>query len=371
MKGIVVPQLNANDESCMIQNFYCKDGEFIHSGDLLASLETSKAAIEIEAEWDGYFHPAAKELTDVKTGEVIAYIFESLEEMNTYKETSISSAAVENNTNYKLSNQAQEFADLHRFSQEELSSLNKKIIKLSDLEELFKRRNEVAEHRMLLTKNQKQVAKTVTVSHTTIPNAFLLMKVYCDEALAGMQELSLMFETIIGFGEVLPVMLASIKDDFPFMYGRMKDEDTFIPAATVNVGVTIDVGTGLYIPVIRSEDLDSIEKAADALMEYKYKAIRNSFAEEDLLAGNITVSLNTSKDVVGVVPIILPGQIGMISVGAVMKELVLQHGEIAEKSYINLGLAYDHRVVNGFYAVEFATRLKSLIETFAVNIQNM
>lgn len=77
MRQIVVPQLNANDNSCLIQNYYCGEGEFIHSGDLITTLETSKAAIDVECEADGYFYPAAKEQTDVKTGEVIAFIFET------------------------------------------------------------------------------------------------------------------------------------------------------------------------------------------------------------------------------------------------------------------------------------------------------
>ncbi|MEK5466399.1 2-oxo acid dehydrogenase subunit E2 [Paenibacillus sp. FSL R7-0210] len=368
MRQIVVPQLNANDNSCLIQNYYCGEGEFIHSGDLITTLETSKAAIDVECEADGYFYPAAKEQTDVKTGEVIAFIFETLQEMNTYKELSVGSAAAESTANYKLSNQAEAFAALHQFSQQELSSLNKKLIKLSDLEELLKQRMNGDEARILLSKNQKQVSKTVAESHTNIPNAFLLMKVYCDEALTGMREIGEQLEVIVGFGEVLPVLLVSIKDEFPLMYGKMKDENTFIPADEVNVGVTIDVGTGLYIPVIKAEHAGSIEHTAEIMMEYKYKALRSSFAEADLMNGTITISLNTSADVVSVIPIILPGQTGMISVGAVMKELVLKEGTVAERSYINLGLAYDHRVVNGFYAVEFLARLKSKIEHFEINV---
>lgn len=38
MRPIVVPQLNANDNSCLIQNYYCAEGEFIHSGDLITTL---------------------------------------------------------------------------------------------------------------------------------------------------------------------------------------------------------------------------------------------------------------------------------------------------------------------------------------------
>ncbi|MFD2877080.1 hypothetical protein ACFTAO_15550 [Paenibacillus rhizoplanae] len=65
------------------------------------------------------------------------------------------SATAESTANYKLSNQAEAFAALHQFSQEELSALNKKLIKLSDLEELLKQRIDGDETRILLSKNQK------------------------------------------------------------------------------------------------------------------------------------------------------------------------------------------------------------------------
>ncbi|WP_379129621.1 2-oxo acid dehydrogenase subunit E2 [Paenibacillus sp. sgz500958] len=368
MRTVVVPQLNANDDSCMIQQFYCKDGEAVQSGDLLATVETSKSAIDIECEVKGYFYPAVKELSDVKTGEIIAFVFESLEEMDRYKESAASSSAVESTAHYKLSNQAQDFADLHRFSHDELASLNKKLIKLSDLEELLALRSDETGNVIHFTKNQKQVSKTVTASYATIPRAFLLLKVYCDEVLVGMKQIGDRLEEIVGFGEVLPVTLASLLDEFPYMYGRIKDEDTFIPAAQVNVGVTIDVGTGLYIPVIKQDSLHSIENVVEVMAEYKFKALRNSFAETDLTDGNITVSLNTSPDVISVLPIILPGQIAMISVGAVMKELALQDGVVIERRYVNLGLAYDHRVINGHYAVDFMTRVKHKLEHFEVSM---
>ncbi|WP_150273117.1 2-oxo acid dehydrogenase subunit E2 [Paenibacillus tepidiphilus] len=370
MQKVIIPQLNANDGECTVQDIHCPAETAVKAGDLLATLETSKAVIDVEAEEAGYFYPLAKAQSELKTGETLALIFASLEELHAFKETAAAeSAAAEAAvlsaaSLYTLSNQAKAFAELHQFTAEELSSLNKKVIKLSDLAGLLEQRELAAPEHMPLSKNQKQVARTVTASYQTIPRAFLLMKVYCDQALAGMRELGARLDEFVGFGEVLPGLLAELRDEFPFLYGSLRDEETFVPAAEVNVGVTLDAGTGLYIPVIRQADLASIERVTEVMAEYKYKALRGSFEGKDLADGCITVSLNTSPDVVSVLPIILPGQTGMLSVGGVMKELALKDGEVSERSYLHLGLAYDHRVVNGFYAVAFLTRLKERLEHF-------
>ncbi|WP_187355118.1 2-oxo acid dehydrogenase subunit E2 [Paenibacillus tengchongensis] len=365
MFEIVVPQLNANDEECTVQAWHTTEEAAVQAGELLATLETSKAVIDVEAESDGYFYPLAKAQSEVKTGETLALIFATVEELRAYQEAAAAQAAVPASfEQYTLSNQARAFAELHQFTAEELSSLNKKVIKLSDLEGLLAGRETAEPEHMPLSKNQKQVARTVTASYQSIPRAFLLMKVYCDGALAAMRELGARLDEFVGFGEVLPGMLSELRDEFPLLYGSLRDEETFLPAAEVNVGVTLDAGTGLYIPVIRQADLSSIERVTEVMAEYKYKALRGSFEGSDLTGGCITVSLNTNPDVISVLPIILPGQTGMISVGGVTKELALQDGEIVERSCVHLGLAYDHRVINGFYAVGFLTRLKERLERF-------
>ena len=115
--------------------------------------------------------------------------------------------------------------------------------------------------------------------YATIPRAFLLMKVYCDDMLRELQLLGEKLEEFVGFGEVLPVMLVPLLEEFPFMFGSFQKDESFLPAVKVNVGVTVDAGAGLYIPVLKHADLLRVERAVEAMTEYKFKALRNSFEE--------------------------------------------------------------------------------------------
>ena len=68
------------------------------------------------------------------------------------------------------------------------------------------------------------------------------------------------------------------------------------------------------------------------------------------------------KDTIFVKPIIFPGQTSMLSVNAIQKEVVLSNHEVKEEEYLNLGLAYDHSIINGFEANSFLTDIKNYEE---------
>lgn len=362
MKKILIPQLNANDSSCGVKQIHFKAGDQVNVKDVLITLETSKAVIDIECKDEGYFYPVAKEEDDLKTGELVAYVFESMSELEEFRSHQTDTEEKKACISYKLSKQAIEFMKEYDFTEEELSSLQKKIIKVSDLEQLLKVREEQAQNVLSFTKNQKQVAKVVTLSNETIPKAFLSMKIHMNAAIAKMQEISDEYDTIIGIGDVLPVVLAALKEEFPFFYGTRKDDSTFVVAKAANIGITIDTGSGLFIPVLKEEQLSSVEQVSETLFEFRYKAMRNEFEAEDLMGGVISISLNTNTDILSVIPIITPGQVAMISAGSVLNELVLEDGAVVQSQYILLGLAYDHRVVNGAYAAEFAAAIKDKLE---------
>ena len=100
-------------------------------------------------------------------------------------------------------------------------------------------------------------------------------------------------------------------------------------------------------------------------------AFRGNFTEKQLSGGTISISLNTEDDVVAGIPIIMPTQLAMLSVGAIMKELAFDEKDenvIVEKKYMNLGISYDHRVINGYEAMKFMNKIKQKIEMFDVNI---
>lgn len=75
MNKIIIQKQNNNDDSYVVYDLI-KDKSKVKIGDLLFSLETSKAEIDVESDYDGYIHlnPSVKEQGAVSVGEIVAII---------------------------------------------------------------------------------------------------------------------------------------------------------------------------------------------------------------------------------------------------------------------------------------------------------
>jgi sugar O-acyltransferase (sialic acid O-acetyltransferase NeuD family) len=72
---VLVPRVNANDDDATLVALHATPWQAVKAGDLLASLETTKASIDVEAEVAGFFYPAAKAGETIKVGVVLGWIF--------------------------------------------------------------------------------------------------------------------------------------------------------------------------------------------------------------------------------------------------------------------------------------------------------
>lgn len=367
MNKIIIPQLNANDESCTLNEWIIDSGEKVKKGDVIAILESSKAAYDFESEAEGILYHLINEGEEAAFGSCIGYIFENEEEKDGFLTTQRKQQ--EEKSSFKITKLADVLMKQHNITEEHLKSLNKTVIKKSDIETIINKKSEGGKSTYKLSPLQSHIAKVVTLSHNTIPKAFALVKVYSDTLFYSLQKLNSNTEEedneILGITEVLVFIVAKLHDQFPLFFSTLTSENSYLTAEFPHIGITIDLGKGLFIPVIKKANRLTLQEIADILMNYRINAMRNSFASDELEGGNISISLNTDDDVIMVSPIILPSQVCMISVSAVQEEVALDAEENIKKvSYFNLGLAYDHRIINGNAAIGFLKTIKEMIETF-------
>lgn len=74
---IRVPRETVNDDTVTIQEWHARQGEQIKAKQLLVSIETSKAVLEVEAEADGFLHILHAKGAEVPIGELIGHISDS------------------------------------------------------------------------------------------------------------------------------------------------------------------------------------------------------------------------------------------------------------------------------------------------------
>ncbi len=359
MFEIRMPQVNNNDETGVLESWLVEDGAQVDTDTVLAVVETSKASYDLVSEHEGVLHRLVDEGDEKDVGALIAYVFASEEERRACLAQgglpAEPEAAAAPATALVITKGAREAMAELGVGEEQFVTLGKKVIKRTDVERLAAAAPAAAaeEKRALeLSRRQRAIADVVSRSHRDIPKAFTAVRMRCDEALSGLARLAEEKDVQAGLPELLIHALGGLRERFPFFYGEVVGK-RFRPAPA-DVGVTVDVGTGLFIPVVRSAGERSVEEIADVLMDFRIKALRDDFHEDELKDGALTLSLNHEEDVLVVEPLILPGQSCMVSLAGVRGELARDEaGEIVERQVAILGLAYDHRVINGGDAVAF------------------
>jgi 2-oxoglutarate dehydrogenase E2 component (dihydrolipoamide succinyltransferase) len=219
-----------------------------------------------------------------------------------------------------------------------VEALGRKIIRVADLDDLAGVPVGLEER---LPAVQRAVAAVVAESRATIPQAFVAVRVPIEAAVARGRELTRTYRRMIGLPELTIAAIGAVAGEHPHCFAAFVPPDRVRRAASVDVGVTVDVGKGLHVPVVR--DVPSLSPAdiAARLMQLRTTALRGTFRPADLAGPAILLALHTDPDVTAAVPLVLPGTTCAVSLTARVD------------GHVQLGLAYDHRVLNGRGATLF------------------
>jgi 2-oxoglutarate dehydrogenase E2 component (dihydrolipoamide succinyltransferase) len=366
MEKIIIPNINNNEIDAILVEWVVEEGEKVKTGDIVAILETTKSTLDLEAASDGYVRRDGVVKKKYDFGSSIGWIYRTQEELEKSYSNNTESVSKEDNAVF-ITEPAKKLMAENGISIEKANSLGVKVVKAKDLEALIS--NTQTGELVELTSRQLGIAKTVLQSKNTIPAAFQIKKVYVTEALVNLGKFSAENKILSGIPELIIMSLSSLFSKFPYFFCSLVDEKNVKMAEAANIGVTFDVGKGLFIPVISDANLLSIRQVSEQMMVFRMKALRDNFTSKELVGSNISISLNMDNDTLLVQPIIFPGQSCMLSVGAIFKEVSMDDmNELKQIQYIQLGLAYDHRIINGYEANAFLTGLKKFIENADTSI---
>jgi 2-oxoglutarate dehydrogenase E2 component (dihydrolipoamide succinyltransferase) len=363
---LLVPKLNNNDDDYELTEWLVEEGEPVTVGRPVAVLETSKASQELEAEAAGAFHPLIGAGERCRPGQAIA---ELLAEGAAPARPAPARTApalpesAERSGGPLITRPARELAGRLGVPLERLAALDLPVVRSEDVRALAappavpapeERAPAPAESRGVpLGRVQQAVARAVELSHRTIPAAYTVVRVDLGPALAHAPGLTREVRRPVGLAELFVQHVAALHGDFPLFFAAI-DGSIAIPAEAPNIGVTVDVGEGLYVPCLRDAGNLSLREIATRLTAYRVAAAKGTFDERDLTGANFTITLHTDEDVVLAIPFVLPGTACALAVTAP-----------SVGGSAGIGLAYDHRLVNGRDAVLFLKALKRSIEGLA------
>jgi 2-oxoglutarate dehydrogenase E2 component (dihydrolipoamide succinyltransferase) len=157
--------------------------------------------------------------------------------------------------------------------------------------------------------------------------------------------------------------VASLASRFPACFATL-DDGTLLLADAVDVGITMHVGTGLVVPVVRAPARLGWHDLATTPMQRRLDVMHDAVRARDLAGAHVVIALHHDVGVTVAVPIVFPGQVRAVSLAGSRAEVRLgADGVPIAVSTVQLGLAYDHRGINGRGAVLLLQAIKSLLES--------
>jgi pyruvate dehydrogenase E2 component (dihydrolipoamide acetyltransferase) len=145
------------------------------------------------------------------------------------------------------------------------------------------------------------------------------------------------------------------------------DDDTLevIEKHYYHIGFAAYTDAGLVVPVIRDADRLSVVELSAAIEDLANRARERRLGPDELRGATFTLSnwgSHGGQDIFGT-PIINPPQVAILGMGRVRSEpVVVDDTRIEIQRRLNLVLSYDHRLIDGVTALRFMQPILAAVE---------
>jgi 2-oxoisovalerate dehydrogenase E2 component (dihydrolipoyl transacylase) len=141
----------------------------------------------------------------------------------------------------------------------------------------------------------------------------------------------------------------------PFMNASLDDEKhEIILKKDYNIGIAANTDAGLVVPVIHQADHKTIFELAIEIAALAEKARAGKLSHEEISGGTFTITNVGSVGGLFTFPVINWPEVGILGTHSIQPRPVVRDGQIVVRQMTYLSVSFDHRVVDGAVAAQFA-----------------
>lgn len=130
----------------------------------------------------------------------------------------------------------------------------------------------------------------------------------------------------------------------------------------VHMGVAVAIEDGLIVPVIRDCDRKSLGEIAREARGLIDRARARKLRPEEYSGGTFAISNLGMFDVVEFTAVIDPAHGAILAVGAIEEKPVVMNGQVVVRQRMRLTGSFDHRIIDGAMGAKFLQELKKILE---------
>jgi 2-oxoisovalerate dehydrogenase E2 component (dihydrolipoyl transacylase) len=134
------------------------------------------------------------------------------------------------------------------------------------------------------------------------------------------------------------------------------------PHEAVHLGVATQTPDGLKVPVVRHAEMMSIDGLAGEIRRLSEAARTNKVKKSELSGSTITITSLGKLGGIASTPVINSPEVGIIGVNRAVERPMVVNGQIAVRLMMNLSTSFDHRFVDGYDAAAMIQCIKEMLE---------
>ncbi len=141
-----------------------------------------------------------------------------------------------------------------------------------------------------------------------------------------------------------------------------KERNVLLQHDAVHLGVATQTPDGLKVPVVRHAETMNLTNLAAEIRRVAEAARDNSAKKSELTGSTITITSLGKLGGIASTPVINMPEVGIVGVNRAVERPVVHNGQIAVRLMMNLSSSFDHRFVDGYDAAQMIQRVRELLE---------
>lgn len=141
-----------------------------------------------------------------------------------------------------------------------------------------------------------------------------------------------------------------------------KDRNLILQHEAVHLGVATQTPDGLKVPVVRHAETLGVRELAHEIRRVSEAARDNSARKSELSGSTITITSLGKLGGIASTPVINMPEVGIIGVNRAVERPVVFNGQVAVRLMMNLSSSFDHRFVDGYDAAAMIQHIKDMLE---------
>ncbi|MGO9733064.1 dihydrolipoamide acetyltransferase family protein [Mycobacterium sp.] len=211
---------------------------------------------------------------------------------------------------------------------------------------------------------RQSIAAAMGRSKREIPHYYLADEILMEKALTSLAERnaqrSITERVLLAVLQMKAVALAAQR--FKEFNGFWRN-DTFEPASAVHVGVAISLrGGGLVAPAIHDVPDKKLDELMSDLTDLVARARAGSLRSSEMSDPSITITNLGDKGVDAVFGVIYPPQVALVGFGKPAERVCVIDGEIRVATVVQATLSADHRASDGHRGALFLAAINELLQ---------